>query len=100
MTDQALACLDMMDFDGKDFVMNKISQNGVMYDRLQQMQQLAMLFAGEIDSSMGTNYQAQVAQASGGNVAIPNGVPEIKNSGEESAITAKARERTASLISP
>ena len=45
MTDQALACLDMMDFDGKDGVMQKIQLNGVLAQRLQQYQQLALSLA-------------------------------------------------------
>ncbi len=31
ISDQALACIEMMDFDRKDFVMQKIAENGTMY---------------------------------------------------------------------
>ena len=34
MADQALACLDMMDFDRKQFVMQKVAQNGGMYQQI------------------------------------------------------------------
>ncbi|MGM9548257.1 MAG: hypothetical protein ACI3V5_00215, partial [Faecousia sp.] len=34
MADQALLCLDMMDFDRKQFVMQKIAQNGGMYQQM------------------------------------------------------------------
>jgi len=34
MADQALACLDMMDFDRKQFIMQKIAQNGGMYQQM------------------------------------------------------------------
>jgi hypothetical protein len=38
-------CLDMMDFDGKDAIMQKISQNGTIFDKLQKYMQLAMMMA-------------------------------------------------------
>ena len=42
MTDQALACLDMMDFEHKDELMQKIRQSGTILDRLMALQQLAI----------------------------------------------------------
>ena len=36
LTDQALMCLDMMEFDGKDGVMQKVSQSGTMFQKLTQ----------------------------------------------------------------
>ncbi len=38
--EQALACLDMMDFDRKQFVMRKIAQNGEAYQQTMAMQQM------------------------------------------------------------
>lgn len=43
--EQALACLDMMDFDRKDFVTQKIAANAELY-RQQQQQQLSLLTQG------------------------------------------------------
>jgi hypothetical protein len=44
MADQALACLEMMDFDRKQFVMDKVAQNGTMYQQLMMLtQRLAQL---------------------------------------------------------
>lgn len=45
MTDQALACCSMMDFDNKDTVMQMINYNGTMYQKLAQFQQLALALA-------------------------------------------------------
>ena len=60
----ALACLDMMDFDGKDSVMRKISVNGTLYQQLMQVYQLALAMAQQIDAAGGTAgvYTAQVQQ--------------------------------------
>jgi hypothetical protein len=45
MTDQALICLDMMDFDGKDDVMQKVARNGTIFDKLMQYMQLSLALA-------------------------------------------------------
>lgn len=45
MSDQALACIEMMDFDDKDKVSQMIAQNGTMYQQLLLYQQLALSLA-------------------------------------------------------
>lgn len=46
LADQALACLEMMDFDRKSFVMNRIAQNGTMYQQLMMLQQQVAMLTG------------------------------------------------------
>ena len=48
IADQAAVVVDMMDFDRKDEVMKKISENGTMYQKLQQMGQLVMQLAAMV----------------------------------------------------
>ena len=45
MTDQALACVGMMDFEDKDELMQTIARNGTMQSKLLQYMQLAMMLA-------------------------------------------------------
>ncbi len=45
LTDQTLMCLDLMDFDGKDTVMQKVSQNGTMYQKMLQYMQMSLQLA-------------------------------------------------------
>ena len=45
MADQTLMCLDMMEFDGKDTIMQKVSQNGGLYQKLMQYMQMALSLA-------------------------------------------------------
>lgn len=45
MSDQALTCLNMMEFDGKDPLMQSIAANGTMYQKLAQYQQMALALA-------------------------------------------------------
>ena len=80
LADQALACLEMMDFDRKDQVVQRIQQNAMAY----QAQQMAMMGMG-----MGA---APAQEAPGGN--------EAESAGGESSITKNARERVATSTSP
>ena len=101
--DAALACLDMMDFDRKDFVIQKIQQNGTLYEMLVQTQQLAMQLAGAVDMANGTNMtgQLQAQFAGAGQQMQAMGIqPKISAENKESSITANARERVANSTAP
>ena len=103
MADQALACLDMMDFDRKEMIMHKISENGGM---LQQMMMLAQM----VDNAMGTGGQLTmgIAQQYGINIPMasqPQGVAQTEALGgdpgpEEATNTKQARQRVAESTSP
>lgn len=51
--DQALMALDMMTFDGKEELMQKIQQNGTMYEQLQQMQAAMLQMSSVISQATG-----------------------------------------------
>lgn len=50
-TDQSLMCLEIMDFDGKDQIMQKISQMGTMYQKLIQYMQIALTMAPDPETA-------------------------------------------------
>ncbi len=109
MTDQALACIDMMDFEGKDSVVRKISQNGTMYEQLKTMQQQLMQMAQIVDAQNGTTIGNQMASAFSGGVPMANagaGGGELESNalGEsranEHATAENAREKAASAAEP
>ena len=104
IADQALACLDMMDFDRKEFIMQKISQNGGMYQQILAMQQQMLQLGAMVDSYRGGNeitqglaqqFGMQIPQMAGGEVGEQTDV-----SGDESTNTKKARQRVADSTSP
>ena len=112
---QALACLDMMDFDRKHFVMQKIQQNGTMYQQIMQMQQQMVMLAQMVDQTRGSNIAEQLmAQFSGGAPVAPidgssgqspaQKVEETEALGgsetKEASNTKKARQRVAESTSP
>ena len=53
LSDQALATIDMMDFEGKEKVRETIRNNGTMYQQLQQMQQTAAQLAQVLAETTG-----------------------------------------------
>ena len=112
MADQALACLDMMDFDRKHFVTQKVSQNGTLYQQLLMAQQTMLKLAQIVDQDRGTNLAEQVAAGITGGVApaptaaVPGAnVDETEALGgkegpKEASTTKNARQRVAESTDP
>ena len=71
MVDQALATLDMMDFDGKDSIVQKIQENADLAERLAQWQQMALAVADRYDPSLGQALAEQVLMEGGQDVQAP-----------------------------
>ena len=53
LTDQALAAIDMMDFEGKEKVREMIRNNGTLYEQLQQAQQTNLQLAQLVAETTG-----------------------------------------------
>ncbi len=103
--DQALACIDMMDFKGKDLVRDKISANGGMYQQLLQLQQQMLQLSEMFDQANGgqTNVADETANAINASLAqeAPTGGGNIgTNTGGEASIVSNARERANSATAP
>ena len=71
MTDQALACLNMMDFTKKEEVMQKIQANGTLQELLLLYQQMALDFANQLDPALGEQVAMQINQQYGGGMTSP-----------------------------
>ena len=109
MADQALACLDMMDFDRKQFVMQRIAQNGGMYQQMIAMQQQMLRMAQMIDPAMAEQMAVGMmngqpgAPMMGGEPAQDVQQTEAlggKEGPQEATNTKKARQRVADSTSP
>ena len=112
MADQALTCLDMMDFDRKHFIMQKISQNGTLYQQLMMAQQQMIQLAQIVDRDHGSNLAEQIAAGITGGAMpapmmggqAPAKVDETEALGGsekgEATTTKKARERVAQSTDP
>ena len=111
LAEQSLTAIDMMDFDRKQFVMQKIAQNGGMYQQMLMMQQQMLMLAQMVDQQRGSNLADQIAAGiTGGPVpAAVDGEMARKvddtealggTGGGEASITKKARQRVADSTSP
>ena len=111
MVDQALMCLEMMDFDDKDTIMQKISQMGTMQQKLAQYMKIALDLATVTDPGMAEMIAQDIVMTNGGTVAMPSGmggamphISEMSNiSGQnkkEHAVVAKARQQSNDAAQP
>lgn len=110
--DMSLACLDMMDFDRKEFVMQKVAQNGTMYQMILQMQQQMLMLARMVDKAHGNTAITESLMAQfGGQMPMPSGAGGTPNpeksealGGEsgvgESSVTKKSKQRVAESTNP
>ena len=105
MVDQALATLDMMDFDGKDSIIQKIQENADLQQRLVEWQQLALALADRYDPVMGEGLAQQILQEGGQAVpqasAADTQKPEISTGeAQEPKIVENARKKSEESTQP
>lgn len=109
LTDQALMCLELMDFDGKDSVMQKVSKLGGMFQMLQKYMPLAMMAAMQTNPLLAQQIAmdmqrlgmaAMPAAAAGGGVGMPesDNISGIKR--KEHGIVRNAREKSLQASQP
>lgn len=99
--DPALMCLDIMDFDGKEELMQKISRNGTLYQLYMQLHQLTVSLAEQVDPAMA---EGLMASAMGGGLGqLPTmgagQKPELDTQQEPTHME-KARERARTASQP
>lgn len=97
---QALACLEGMEFDGKDALCRKLEENGTIYTENIQLKQAILRLAAIIDMEKGTNMTAEMAASfgvdvsasarSGGMQTSMNPSPEVSNTAEDPRMQAAA----------
>ena len=109
MVDQVLMMLDMMEFDGKDELMQKIAQNGTMFQKLIQYMQMALAFAQvarpDMVEAIAQDFMQTTGQGAGG--AMAGGGANMFDSDhiagigkKEPTIVANSRERAAEASQP
>lgn len=100
-TDQTLLCLEMMDFDGKDEIAQKVARNGTMAQKLMQYLPLAAQFAQVAAPQLLPMIQQDMAAM--GMAPTPSAKPvnlSDASGKEEHAIVEKSRQRANDAVSP
>ena len=104
--DQAMACLEMMDFPGKQSMMDRVRENGGMYQQMLNLQQQMLQMAQMIDQLSGGQFglsgqiSDEINQQLDEQGAAPAGRATVPTTGAESNITKRARERAAATTAP
>lgn len=96
MADQALVCLNMMDFDGKDELIQRINMNSTMLQQLQLYKAMAATLAAKYEPTMVGGLMA------GGQQPMPekkSEAPKSKQNQEASHVT-RARQQSAEATQP
>lgn len=111
MVDQSLMCLEIMDFDGKDIIMQKIAQMGTMQQKLVQYMQIALQMAQAINPMLAQTIAQDIVATNGGQAPVSAGmgamsanmVPVDNISGaqkKEHAVVANARQQSNDAAMP
>jgi FtsZ-binding cell division protein ZapB len=100
ISDQALACVEMMQFEGKEKVIKKIGENGTLLQQVQQLQQQLLSLSQVVEMLRpGTGVADSVAgQILGSNEAQPTGRTNIDLS--RGSLADQARARSQSVATP
>lgn len=98
LVDQSLMCLEMMDFDGKEELMQKIAQQGTMWEQLQMYKGMAVMLASkaapQLVPGLLNGAPVQPFPAGGG------GKPQLDKGTGEAKHVERARERAATASQP
>lgn len=107
LADQAIMCLGMMDFEGKDDIMQKISQNGLLWQKLQQYMQMALTLSQIANPAMSEMIAQDIVQTLGQGALVAGGSIGMQanpaaNGGKpaEDTRTGNARARAAQASQP
>ena len=93
LADQAIMLIDMMDFEGKDKIREKIAQNQQLFKMAQYWQAVAMQTGAALQTATGDSRPLEAMMAQDGGQAMPNGVPDVER--EDNTLAGKARQRAA-----
>ena len=102
-SDQATACIDMMEFKGKSMVLEKIQQNGSLYQQLVQVEQQLLQVSEMVDQLSGgqTNMADQAADMI--NSSLGQGTPsggDVSLNDGDTGIVGKAKARAQAATAP
>lgn len=92
LTDQALATLDMMDFQKKEEIMQKIAQNGTIFETMARYMQLALNLAQQSgDAQLADAIAQDITSQLGGQMPSGGVDVSLQTEGNEHPFNEKAR---------
>lgn len=101
LADQTVMLLDMMDFDGKDELLQKVAANASLYQQMLQYKAMAATLAAKYEPGMVEGLlQGGQQPAPQGDAKQGEGTQQIQGRQQEAKHVTKARERAASVTQP
>lgn len=104
MAEQTLMCMEMMDFDGKDELMQKVSRNAMIFQKFAfYLQQCLMMAGANGNAALAQQAAMDMQQYLGVSVQAPNVSASAsigQQNPEESTVTRNARQKTANTTAP
>lgn len=103
LADQAMLCVEMMDFEGKEDILRKIARNAQVFQMCAFYLQQCFVLAQQTGNLALAQKAAMDMQKLGISMAAPAGGQPVQLGGTspaESSITQNARERTANTTTP
>lgn len=109
MTDQSLIALEMMNFEGKDQVIEKVMQNGTLYNTVMQMQQTIQELQILVDNAYNSNLTEQnPGKQSGTRVQAKEGTGKVTDTNSlgkavqssENTTAATAAQKATNIANP
>lgn len=100
LSDQALAALEMMDFGGREALMQRIAENGTLQQQLAMYQQMALTLAAKYEPQMAEGLAGQIgagASPAGGSGAAGRAGADGE---QESGVLRNARAQAAEAARP
>lgn len=87
MVDQVMVALEMMDFEGKEMVEQKVSQNGTLLQTVQQLQMTCAKLAAVVDRQNGTSIlQGMQGEMANLNQQLAGSIPGAVSGGLDGSI--------------
>lgn len=98
--EEALMCIDMMDFPGKDTLRQKIAEQATMHKLMVKFMQLSLTLAQRVDPAMAEVIGQEIMTALGQEAGAQMVAAAPKMAGGEAPATANARQRAQSAAMP
>ncbi len=100
MVDQAIMCMNMMDFEGKDELMQSVARNGALYQKLSEYMGIALMLAKVARPDMVEGLSRDIMQTFGGQMPAGDAAADVGAGERENAIVENARARSAAASQP
>ena len=98
--DSALACLEMMEFEGIQKVKDRIKQNGTLFDQVMQLQQMLMQLTTMVDAQNGTHFTEELAMGQAQTMSDGQGGKKASVDQSRGSLSTQAANAARSSASP